>query len=162
MNSRAEFNRCYIPRLVVELEDESMIKKRMEQELKDQEEINEILDGMELNWEERKAKEKELLEKKRRRDSEMDGGGKVKKRRRRMTHAILEENWGEDDEQQGEQITNGVKRPREEECERGADRSNMYGGCTKKQRFGTRRTKSTSITEYFKSTVKQTFQKGQF
>ena len=63
LNSRAEFNRCYIPRLVVEVEDEDKRKERMEQEEKYKEEIKEVLDSMELNWEERKAKEKELLDK---------------------------------------------------------------------------------------------------
>ena len=54
------------------------MRKRIEQEQKDKEEIKEILDGMELTWEQRKAKERDLLEKKRRRPSEMEDVRKVK------------------------------------------------------------------------------------
>ena len=39
LNSKAEFNRCFIPRLVVEVEDEATVKLRLEKEQKDREEI---------------------------------------------------------------------------------------------------------------------------
>ena len=64
LNSKAEFNRCHIPRLVVEVEDEDTRKKRLDQEKKDKEEIEQILDNMNLRWEERKTMEKELMGKK--------------------------------------------------------------------------------------------------
>ena len=121
----------------------------MEQEKKDQEEIDTILDSMELNWEDRKAKERELLEKKRRRPSEIEDGRKIK-RMRRITHALLEEDWGEGGVGDG-----GSKRPREEDDEGSVDSSNN-GGCTKRQRLASRRTKSTTIAEYFKSTSNHT------
>ena len=35
LNSKSEFNRCHIPRLVVEQEDEEHMKLRIEQEKKD-------------------------------------------------------------------------------------------------------------------------------
>ena len=44
LNSRSEFNRCYIPRLVVEQEDEGAKKDREEEEAK---ELQELLKNME-------------------------------------------------------------------------------------------------------------------
>ena len=53
LNSRSEFNRCHIPRLVVEVEEEEIRKAR---EQKEEEEIKELirsLESEELTWEER-------------------------------------------------------------------------------------------------------------
>ena len=53
LNSRSEFNRCHIPRLVVEVEEEGIRKAR---EQKEEEEIKELirsLESEELTWEER-------------------------------------------------------------------------------------------------------------
>ena len=52
LNSRSEFNRCHIPRLVVEKEDDEIRKAR---EKREQEEIKELisnLDNEELSWKE--------------------------------------------------------------------------------------------------------------
>ena len=65
LNSKSEFNRCFIPRLVVEKEDEEQRLKRIEQEQRDREELHNALSCMDLTWEERKTKERELLAKKR-------------------------------------------------------------------------------------------------
>ena len=57
-----------------------------------------VLQDMDLSWEQRKEKERELLAKKRRRKSKAgaDGDGEQKpKRRRRMQYKLIGEEWGE-------------------------------------------------------------------
>ena len=46
MNSKSEFNRSHIPRLIVEVEDENKKAQRLKQEQADKEE----LDGKQLWW----------------------------------------------------------------------------------------------------------------
>ena len=61
----------------------------------------------------------------------------------------MEDDWGED----GVRSNGGVKRHREdEEGEDEAVDSTSNRGCTKRPRFAPMRSKSTTITEYFKST----------
>ena len=72
LNSKSEFNRCHIPRLVVEEEDEEKRKKRLEKEKLEKEETGRMLDTMEMTWEERKTSEREQALKKRR---HTEGGG---------------------------------------------------------------------------------------
>ena len=55
LNSKSEFNRCYIPRLVVE-KDEEAKKKRLEQEKKDREEMIKVMEDMDLTWGQKKEK----------------------------------------------------------------------------------------------------------
>ena len=77
LNSHSEFNRCHIPRLVVEVEEEGIRKAR---EQKEEEEIKELirsLESEELSWEERKKHERHLAKKKRRRGSETEDQGAV-------------------------------------------------------------------------------------
>ena len=45
LNSKSEFNRCQIPRLVVEIEDEETRLRRLEEEKLEQDELNGILDN---------------------------------------------------------------------------------------------------------------------
>ena len=103
LNSRSEYNRCHIPRLVVEVEEEGIRKAR---EQKEEEEIKELIRSLEsedLSWEERKKRERELAVKKRRRGSEMDDWGAVegatiaggRRKTKRLKYSRLEENWGE-------------------------------------------------------------------
>ena len=57
MNSHSEFNKCYIPRLVVE-ENEA----RVERLLREEQEMNELLSRLEredMSWEERKKLDNE-------------------------------------------------------------------------------------------------------
>ena len=72
LNSKSESYRCYIPRLVVEIEDKETKKKRLEQEKNDREDMN-------LSQEHKKEREQELLAKKRGRMSESDGGQNPKR-----------------------------------------------------------------------------------
>ena len=69
LNSKSESYRCYIPRLVVEIEDKETKKKRLEQEKNDREDKD-------SSQEHKKEREQELLAKKRGRMSESDGGQK--------------------------------------------------------------------------------------
>ena len=65
LNSRSEFNRCYIPRLVVEEEEN---EARAERLLREEQEMNELLSRLEredMSWEERKKLDNELTQKKR-------------------------------------------------------------------------------------------------
>ena len=43
MNSKSEFNRCHIPRLVVEMEDEESKLRRLEREQLEDEELRGVL-----------------------------------------------------------------------------------------------------------------------
>ena len=78
---------------MVEKEDEQVTLKRLEQEKKDREELDNALNNMDLSWEQRKEKERELLAKKRRRKSKSgaDGEQKPKRRRRRQYQLIGED-----------------------------------------------------------------------
>ena len=73
LNSKSEFNRCHIPRLVVEEEDEQKRKKRLEKEKLEKEKTGRMLDTMEMTWGERKTLERAQALKKRRHTEE--GGG---------------------------------------------------------------------------------------
>ena len=66
LNSKAEFNRCHIPRLVVEEEDQEVRKKREQREEQERKETLRILEQEDITWEERKKREQELKMKKRR------------------------------------------------------------------------------------------------
>ena len=101
LNSRAEFNRCYIPRLVVEEEDKDSMEQRLVDEEQTQQEIKKIMEQDDLSWEEKKKREQELLKTKRRRLP--DGGAGigaddelVGRRSKRIKLPLLSENWGED------------------------------------------------------------------
>ena len=77
LNSRSELNRCHIPILMVEVEEEG-IRKAWEQ--KEEEEIKELIrssESEELSWEERKKRECDLAKKNRRRGSETEDQGAV-------------------------------------------------------------------------------------
>ena len=59
LNSRAEFNRCHIPRLVVEEEDEATKEQRRVAEEQTRREINKIQEQDDLSWEEKKQREQD-------------------------------------------------------------------------------------------------------
>ena len=61
LNSRSEYNRCHIPRLVVEREEEGAIKEREQWEEKEREEVLKIMEQDDLTWEEGKSKAREQL-----------------------------------------------------------------------------------------------------
>ena len=92
MNSKAEFNRCHIPRLVVEEEDQDQESRRLKEEDIKRQDMEQLLNGMDKSWEQRKTLEKEQAAKKRRlSEGELE---QKSKRRRKLKHPVLEENWG--------------------------------------------------------------------
>ena len=68
LNSEAEFNRCHIPRLVVEEEDQDTKVKRLLIEKEHREEMRKILEDNDSSWEEQKTRAQELAARKRSRD----------------------------------------------------------------------------------------------
>ena len=158
LNSRAEFNRCYIPRLVVEEEDEEAKTQRLQHE---EQEIKELLESLELEdlgWEERKRLENELSKKKRRRESEsLDDDRQVGERRKikKLRYARTGEDWGADDS-----VGDGVEEPQiiEEGSSisgGGGPSTNLpapepSGGRSKKRKVSTTSLISSTIPEYFK------------
>ena len=97
LNSKSEFNRCQIPRLVVEEKDDETRELRLkfeEQELRD---LVATLEQDDLSWEQRKGYEKELAKKKRRRFTEvgepgaMDDVGEEVKRRKKLKFSVVED-----------------------------------------------------------------------
>ena len=54
LNSKGEFNRCYIPRMTVEQEDEEVKKKRREMEETEKKELRKIMEEDEQEWERKK------------------------------------------------------------------------------------------------------------
>ena len=105
LNSKAEYSRCRIPRLVMEQQDDEEIDKLEEEELnRRKEQLEEELQAWsnikyyarEQQMRETKNKirriEKRILSKKR---EQADAGeGKAPKRRRKLEHPIMGEDWG--------------------------------------------------------------------
>ena len=100
MNSKAEFNRSYIPRLVVEREDEESRILRESKERLEKEELMRALEDNDISWERRKDLERKLAEKKRGRTKDMEDDYSKeetqKKRPKRIRYSKMEDNWVED------------------------------------------------------------------
>ena len=103
LNSKAEYNRCHIPRLTIEKEDEDDRKLRLEKEKAEKDEITMTLKDMDSTWELRKDQERERAEKKRSRQEDQEQEDVVKKRTKRMKYTPLEKDWGEDGGSEGEE-----------------------------------------------------------
>ena len=114
LNSRAEFNRCHIPRLVVEEEDDESREQRRVIEEQSSLEITKLMKQVVLTWEERKKREQELLMNKRKRLDSLPedgaGGGARDKGRssKRIKLPLIGEDWGED---RGEEELMNVMEP---------------------------------------------------
>ena len=146
LNSKSEFNRSHIPRMIVEVEEDDKKARRLELEQADKEEIERILENMDLTWEERKSRARELAEKKRRRLSDIvEEGAKPKKRRKKMKYTMVDDTWGEEEhETQGEprgKHVGGGEESKSNECDL------VTGGARKKQRLS--QLTPSLITEYF-------------
>ena len=96
LNSKGEWNRCHIPRLVMEEVDEDDRKElqRLEQERKD--ELLKSLEDDDQDWKRKKTRDLELLESKRRRtseggdeDVECEGGGR--RRAKKLKYSMMKE-----------------------------------------------------------------------
>ena len=93
LNSRAEFNRCYIPRLRVEEQEKIKEVERWEQV--ETETVGNILREEDVSWERRKSFRRttnESLHKgSSKRDAREQGGGK---KRKKLKYDIVEDDWG--------------------------------------------------------------------
>ena len=100
LNSRGEFNRCHIPRLVVEIEDQEKKEKRLLEEAEENEEIQSKMNDEDGSWMARKTRQLEIREKKRRllsmveEDYKQEGG---KRKPKRLKYEVVKEGWGEED-----------------------------------------------------------------
>ena len=95
LNSKAEFSRCHIPRLVVEIEDDEKRKARVAREKEDRECVNKLLSDLDRTWVEGKTKNQEQADKKRERTPDLFGEGEQKaKRIRKLKHPVMGEDWG--------------------------------------------------------------------
>ena len=63
LNSRAEFDRCKIPRLVVEEQEQETVNAVEEQERLETQETQELLDEQMKDWGSKKIREREQLDK---------------------------------------------------------------------------------------------------
>ena len=102
LNSKSEFDRCRIPRLVVEEQD---LEKNSEMELQREQEIAEHLDKEQRDWERNKTRERanEHLAKMSRpghkslKRTNNDGATRLEDKKRRK-YELVSEDWGEQDE----------------------------------------------------------------
>ena len=101
LNSKSEHNRCHIPRLVIEEEDEETMKKRIEMEAAEEAEKLRDLRKGDQEWEKIKKRNLELLEAKRRRDSvELEG----RKRSKKLRFERIQEDWGDIEEEEEQEV----------------------------------------------------------
>ena len=176
LNSKSEFNRCHIPRLVVEQEDEEHMKLRLEQEKRDKEELAKLMDDLDLTWEERKQREQEILSNKKRVRMSESGEGQKPKRLKKMKFKIIGEEWGENENDKeidepvdgsqstgsnntpGEQMGAGTpntkkrKRPREQKGPQQPPQS-VIANCDEpiiKKRLVNKKLMGRTIADYFK------------
>ena len=77
------------------MEEEDTKKLRLAQEQADREKLEKVLTSLDLTWEERKSRARELEEKKRRRPSEVEGGEKPLMRLKKLKFEVIKEDWGE-------------------------------------------------------------------
>ena len=109
LNSKGEFNRCHIPRLVVEEEstDQKLERRKWEQSEKDKKRLE--LEQEDSDWQRSKVREQDRLGAKRRRNSHageeqltdqdlVEGAGRRKLKKLKFT--TIEEGWGEEDVEQ--------------------------------------------------------------
>ena len=74
----------------------------MAQEQSDREELDKVLHNLDLTWEEKKHRARELDIMKRRRQSVVEVGAKPPKRQKKMKYPTIEESWEEElKEEQG-------------------------------------------------------------
>ena len=108
LNSRGEYNRCHIPRLVIEEEDEETRNERLRLEKLETVDRVKSMDKEEQTWERRKTKGLDCKAEKRRRfseDPEEETGGR-RKPGKKLRFSLLAEDWADIlEEGEGEQMT---------------------------------------------------------
>ena len=104
LNSKGEFSRCYIPRLVIEEEDKEAKEERLSMEKQERDLVTKLLDEDDDEWEKRKQRDRELRDKKRGRgtcneEDETPILDQGKKRRvKRLKFDVIKEDWGKNEE----------------------------------------------------------------
>ena len=104
LNSKGEFSRCYIPRLVIEEEDQEAKEERLSMEKQERDLVTKLMDEDDDEWEKRKQRDRELRDKKRGRgncneEDETPILDQGKKRRvKRLKFDVLREDWGQNEE----------------------------------------------------------------
>ena len=120
LNSKSEFDRCQIPRLIIEEQDEEKLKKNEEEEEQEMERLSSSLEEQTNIWGEKKMLEREQADRlegsrlsrivQKSTSSKREPGGTLstgagaeyrKEKRRKLKHRLEEEHWGE--KIQGEQ-----------------------------------------------------------
>ena len=89
LNSKTEYNRCRIPRLVVEQLDEERIEREEEEIAKN---TQQDLMNTQLAWED--AKFTKRREERKKISKEKEGKGKESKREKARVFTLIEEDWG--------------------------------------------------------------------
>ena len=98
LNSKAEYNRCFIPRLTVLSED--VVKEMEEEEDKLEMELNEEITKNQDDWEDRRVevKTREILsdlESSKEPKKRPGGGYQGKRKIRKLNYSLMEDDWGE-------------------------------------------------------------------
>ena len=140
LNSKGEFNRCHIPRLIVEPEDEESETRRLAEEQKETKELFESLEEEDVMWRNKKTREQELaVTKRRRRLSEDDATSSLGANRpKKLRYTPLLEDWEEEDDNSGgEQGAETVDEP---------EGNPVVGGI---RLVSTKSSKPTLITDYY-------------
>ena len=175
LNSKSEFDRCQIPRLTIEEQDEEKLKKRKEEEEQEMEKILSSLEEQTNMWGEKKLREREQADKlegsrltrilerststKREPGSTLStGAGAQSKRRKKLKHKVEEEDWGGEAQEQ-EQVTQPdqaaiweLTPPKEQVTQ--PDQAAIWELTPpKEQRIHPRRGKQSSIRSYCQQTV---------
>ena len=109
LNSKGEFNRCHIPRLVMEEESSDQKVERRQWEQSERDRMKPELDQEDSNWQDNKFREQERLGAKRRRNSyageeeQVHDGlvkGATRRKLKKLKFTTIEEDWGEEDGEQ--------------------------------------------------------------
>ena len=106
LNSKSEYNRCMIPRLIVEEQDEEQIEKKEQEELRA---ALDMLEACERAWEQQKTEERilELREARNRlariekktnssKREQPEWGAATNTRKKKLKYAKMDMNWGEE------------------------------------------------------------------
>ena len=91
LNSKGEFSRCRIPRMIVEEEDEECVKRDKEREQKRIADMTDYMKNEEETWNAKKTRELVIGEVKRRRpsDMEMEEGQGGRRKRLKKLHSEI-------------------------------------------------------------------------
>ena len=126
----------------------------MAQEQADREELDKVLHNLDLTWEEKKPRARELDIKKRRRQSVVEDGAKYSKRLRKMKYSNIEQNWGEErnEEQEARIVDAGVGTDTREP---GLGSNDGDSRPDKRPRVAPRRLSTSLITKNFTKTMRR-------